>query len=80
MSPLQATDIADFVDFVATEMSQAASAAVDRWIAEIDAVLSDPHLTNLGRVNAIQQVVERYKHVTGRTEFQSKFPPATLAS
>ena len=70
MSPLQATDIGDFVDFVATEMSQAASAAVDRWIAEIDAVLSDTHLTNLGRVNEIQQVVERYKHVTGRTEFQ----------
>jgi hypothetical protein len=80
MSPLQATDIADFVDFVATEMSQAASAAVDRWIAEIDAALHDPHLTTLGRLSAVQQVVERYKHVTGRTEFDSKLFPARLAS
>jgi hypothetical protein len=80
MSPLQAADIADFVDFVATEMSHAASAAVDRWIAEIDAALTDPHLTTLGRLNAVHQIVERYKLVTGRTEFDSKLMPARLAS
>jgi len=80
MPPLQATDIAEFVDFVYTEMSQAASAAVDRWISEIDAALNDPHLTTLGRLNAVQQVVERYKQVTGRTEFESKPTTVRLAS
>jgi hypothetical protein len=80
MSPLHAGDVAEFVDFVATEMSNAASAAVDRWMFEIQGALCDPRLTSLGRLNAIHEIVKRYQTLTGRTEFHPKLVSSKLAS
>jgi len=72
MSSLQPAPIEEFVDVVATEMSNAAAVAVERWMAEIDSALTDPRLTSLGRLNAVGEIVARYKWLTGKSELYSQ--------
>ena len=55
----------DLVEAVAAEVSHAAGVAVARWMAEVERALTDPHLTSLGRLNAANEVVARYKRLTG---------------
>ncbi len=59
----------DFVQMIATEMSTCVDRAVERWMAEFDSALNDPRLTTLGRLQAVRDVLTRYKNVTGKTEF-----------
>jgi hypothetical protein len=39
-------------------------------MAEFDSVLQDPHLTTLGRLQAMGDVLARYKRVTGKAQLQ----------
>jgi hypothetical protein len=56
----------DLVQVIAEEMAHGVSRAVDCWMTEIDLALTDTHLTTLGRLNAIREIVENYKYLTGR--------------
>jgi len=57
----------DFVDAVAREMASGVETAVECWIAQIDEALTDLHLTSLGRLNAVTQILANYKRLTGST-------------
>jgi hypothetical protein len=46
--------------------------AVECWMAEFDSVLQDPRLTSLGRLQAIGEVVARYKRVTGKDQLRKR--------
>ena len=58
---------ADAVDIIAGEISRSVERAVDRWMSEFENVLTDSTLTSLGRLNAIQEIVENYNCMTGRS-------------
>ncbi len=58
----------DFVQMIASEMSNCVDRAVERWMAEFDSVLNNPRLTTLGRLQAVRELVARYKNVTGKSE------------
>jgi hypothetical protein len=58
----------DFVQMIASEMSSCVDRAVERWMAEFDSVLNNPRLTTLGRLQAVRELVARYKNVTGKSE------------
>jgi hypothetical protein len=61
----------EFVEAVATEMVFGIHQAVEGWLAPIDRALSNQHLTTLGRLNAVQEVVEKYKRLTDKTQLKS---------
>jgi hypothetical protein len=64
----QATSEREFVDAVADQVASCVEQAVDRWMAEFDSILQDPHLTTLGRLQAIDSVVTRYRQLRGLAE------------
>jgi hypothetical protein len=61
----------DFVEAVASEMSAGIDRAVECWLAQIDQALSDNKLTTLGRLNAVQDVIRKYKQLSGKMRLTS---------
>lgn len=59
----------ELIRVIAEEMANGVEAAVECWMTKIDLALTDVHLTTLGRLNAVREIVESYKHLTGRLEF-----------
>ena len=70
----------DVVLAIAEEMTRGVQAAVDCWMTEIDLALSDNRLTTLGRLNAVREIVENYKHLTGQVRLDCRTLPALGSS
>jgi hypothetical protein len=60
----------ELVRVIAEEMAYGVETAVEHWMAQVDMALTDIHLTTLGRLNAIREVVESYKHLTGKDRLE----------
>ena len=67
----------DIVDVIASEMACGVQRAVDCWMAQIEQALTDVHLTSLGRLNAVTDIVRRYKSLTGRTQLAERKDPVS---
>jgi hypothetical protein len=65
----------DLVQVIAEEMAHGVKNAVDCWMTEIDLALTDPSLTSLGRLNAVREIVENYKHLTGQAHVDCRAFP-----
>jgi len=63
---------ADIVDAIATEMAVGIERAVECWMSQVEEALTDIHLTSLGRLNAVREIVEQYKHLTGKTQLEHR--------
>ena len=48
------------IEAVAAEISAGIETALTFWMGQIQSVLEDPRLTTLGRMHAIQEIVNRY--------------------
>jgi len=57
----------DIVNIIATEMAAGVDRAVECWMGQIDHALTDVHLTSLGRLNAVREIVTNYKKLTGKS-------------
>ena len=53
---------------VAAEMAIGVENAVECWLSQIDRALTDVHLTTLGRLNAVNEILGKYKRLTGKTQ------------
>lgn len=62
----------NLVEIIATEMASGVDRAVECWMSQIEQALGDARLTSLGRLHAVQQVVERYKNLTGKTDLHGR--------
>lgn len=62
----------EIVDVIANEMACGVERAVEYWMSQIEQVLDDTHLTSLGRLYAIKEVVERYRSLTGKAELEAR--------
>ena len=62
----------DLVEVIASEMSVGVERAVECWMSEIEQALTDIHLTSLGRLNAVCEIVEEYKQLTGKTQLKDR--------
>jgi len=49
------------IEAVVAEMSDGIECAVNFWMTQIEEALRDPRLTTLGRMNAVQEIVEQYR-------------------
>lgn len=58
----------ELVNAVAVEMASGVDTAVESWMAQIEHAFTDPALTTLGRINAVNEVLKTYKRVTGKTQ------------
>lgn len=56
----------DFIEAVAAELSSGIDAAVECWMMQFEAVLDNPRLTTTGRMQAIREILNRYKMATGK--------------
>ena len=61
-----------FVDAVAREMASGVETAVECWMAQIDEALTDLHLTTVGRLNAVTQILANYKRLTGKEDLHRR--------
>lgn len=61
----------DFVKVVAAEMAHGVEVAVERWLAQVELALTDRELTSLGRLNAVHEVLQDYKRLTGKVQLKS---------
>jgi hypothetical protein len=63
---------ADLVDVIANEMAAGVDRAVECWMSQIEQALTDPNLTSLGRLNAVREVLDDYKLLTGKAQLQGR--------
>jgi hypothetical protein len=70
----------DLVRAIAEEVANGVQTAVDCWMTEIDVALTDTSLTTLGRLNAVREIVEHYKHLTGQVQLDCRTLPALGSS
>jgi hypothetical protein len=60
----------DLVDVIASEMAMGVERAVESWMSQIEQVFADSHLTSLGRLNAVREILEQYKQLTGKSQLE----------
>jgi hypothetical protein len=58
----------DLLEAISEQVALAVDEAVMRWMAEFDSVLQDPHLTTLGRLQAMSAILARYHQLRGEAE------------
>jgi hypothetical protein len=61
----------DLVGVISEEMAIGVERAVDCWMTQIELALTDIRLTAVDRLNAVQEIVESYKHLTGKDLMQN---------
>jgi len=62
----------NFVDVIAAEMASGVDRAVECWMSQIEDALSDIHLTSLGRLQAVRQIIDKYKELTGKGQLKGR--------
>ncbi len=62
----------DLVDVIADEMAAGVDRAVECWMSQIEQALTDVNLTSLGRLNAVREVLDNYKLLTGKVQLQGR--------
>ena len=62
----------DFVSAVANELILGIDNAVECWMAKVEEALTDCRLTTLGRLNAVHEVLEDYKCLTGKARLHCR--------
>jgi hypothetical protein len=60
----------DFINAVAAELSSGIDAAVECWMVQVETALENPRLTTMGRIQAVKEIVDRYKSTTGKTQLE----------
>ena len=58
----------DVVRAIAAEMAIGVEVAVECWMSQIEQALIDVHLTTLGRLNAVSEILDKYKRLTGKSK------------
>lgn len=62
----------DVVNLIASEMAAGVDRAVECWMSQVEQALTDMHLTTLGRLNAVREILEKYKNLTGKTQLEGR--------
>ncbi len=70
----------DVVLVIAQEMANGVQNAVDCWMTEIDLAVTDSKLSTLARLNAVREIIENYKRLTGQEDLDCRTLPALGSS
>jgi hypothetical protein len=58
----------DILKTMVMELASGVDRAVECWMAQIEQIFCDSRLTTLGRMNAIRELLDRYKQLTGKSQ------------
>jgi hypothetical protein len=53
-------------------MAAGVEQAVECWMSAIEQALTDIHLTSLGRLNAVREILDQYKYLTGKAQLECR--------
>jgi hypothetical protein len=53
-------------------MSIGVERAVECWMSEIEQAVTDVNLTSLGRLNAVCEILNEYKELTGKAQLKDR--------
>lgn len=70
----------DVVRVIAEEMANGVQNAVDCWMTEIDLAVTDSTLSTPARLNAVREIIQNYKHLTGQEDLDCRTLPALGSS
>jgi len=56
----------EVVSALVEEIASGVDAAVECWMTQIEHALADTHLTAMGRLNAVNEILANYKRITGK--------------
>lgn len=70
----------DVVRVIAEEMANGVQNAVDCWMTEIDLAVTESTLSTLARLNAVREIIQNYKHLTGQEDLDCRTLPALGSS
>ena len=62
----------EFVSAVATEMASGVEMAVECWMTQFEEAFTNTRLTTLGRLNAVGEILDQYKRLTGKTQLECR--------
>jgi hypothetical protein len=62
----------NLIEVIASEIAVGVDRAVECWMSQIEHALTDVHLTSLGRLNAVREILDEYKHLTGKVQLQGR--------
>ena len=62
----------NLVNLIAAEMASGVDRAVECWMSQIEQALFDVRLTSVDRLQAVKEIVERYKSLTGKAQLQGR--------
>ena len=62
----------ELVRVTAEEMAYGVETAVECWMMQIELALADTSLSTVGRLQAVREVVENYKHLTGKVQIDCR--------
>ncbi len=62
----------DVIDAIAAEVAIGVERAVECWMSQIEQALTDIHLTSLGRLSAVREILDEYKYLTGKTQLTGR--------
>ena len=54
----------DLIEALVAEIAQGIDCALSFWMEQIENALHEPQLTTLGRLYAVQAIVQQYRHGT----------------
>lgn len=60
------------MNVIASEMAYGVERAVDCWMSQIEGALGDMRLTTLGRLNAVREILQKYKCLTGKETLEGR--------
>lgn len=60
------------ISVIAAEMAVGVETAVECWMSQIEEALTDVHLTTFGRLNAVSEILDEYKCLTGKVELECR--------
>lgn len=62
----------EFIEAVASEMSNGIQAALECWMGKIERVLDNGALTTLGRLQAVKEIVADYRDMAEETSIEHR--------
>jgi hypothetical protein len=62
----------ELVRVIAEEMAYGVETAVECWMTQIELAVADTSLSTVGRLQAVREVVENYKHLTGKVQIDCR--------
>jgi hypothetical protein len=61
----------DFVELIASQMAEGIESALQHWLSRVDDALHDYSLTTLGRMHAVEDILNESRQTLGNPQVEA---------